>query len=94
MTNKTDKNSKQTRSGTQSKIEQLSTDTNKRKEFRIEFGIEQYRYAFVRVQARSLAEAKQIAAEFNREDIKRWDTTNSAMKVMCVEPVEEGESHE
>jgi len=74
--------------------EQAVSDNNHRKEFRIEFGIEQYRYAFVRIQAKSLAEAKQIAAGFDQEDITGWGAMNSGMKVMCVELVEEGNSHE
>jgi hypothetical protein len=42
MTNKTDKNSKETRSGAQRKIEQLSTDTNPEADF---FGPAIYTYS-------------------------------------------------
>ena len=94
MTNKTDKNSNETRSGTQSKIEQLSTDTNQLPIYEVILVLAQRSSGRVLIEAPTPEQAKQSAKEIRIDEVDNWEVFEDEIDVESVELANGGQSDE
>ena len=94
MTNKTDKNSKETRAGAQSKIEQLSIATNQLTKYEGAFIIGSFGRVRFLIEAATQSEAEAKAEKMRAKLLRRPDLCCGLVTIESVKLITGGQTHE